>query len=1633
MLARWEGEWEEYEFAYSGEIFAFDKYHSSHDDYRITQFENGMNLKDSYQVSVTMNGYNLNPHILEVADDALFMFGNLTDGTKTEIVRLTENDYRMYINSITVTTTDVDRETGSTVKTDPFDVIIEGKRTNDGPWEYIATQRINNSGTSYTPKAALFETPYVAMRIRGAEAGDAYSRLYMNVGVEIYADSPVVQKLLELGVDLKTIELHNYSIHEIYLDDGEGNFVSTTHYATPTLLDNVGTTELNAADYAANGYYYLRDKASCVGGRQEKYSYITKRTQSVVNDTLNSKVDVQFNVRAYEYVASNIVPEAVASIHMDEAVFYDLLPRGYTYLADKGVKVSGFSSGISAAITKVEIVDNYKGSGRQLVKFFVKYTGEEGQNMGMVSYNSGYGHGSGFEITFWSAISWKELTYFPYGYNLVAFQEGDGGTGRLIAKAGKDDGAPLRDYFKEALDANGDPVFMDINGDGLTDRQDTLFAASYVNPDFIGAYQIGIAKLVKANSGYYRIHDVADLGGTYSYKLSFSASDQGFTKDLVMFDILEDAANTEGYRDETFWKGTFAGVSTRMPELQGIAPVVYYSTRTGLNSNRFETTDEVPNAKAYLKDTEIWSTTPPDDLSKVTAVAFDLSTKTNGEPYVFEAQSATEVEIFMTAPEELPEAPLAYNRFSYSSIFSADTTFDTRSKHNIGHRVTVELQDLKDFTFIKRGENIEEEEPFVLTGTEFKLYRCIHEHEPDCGEGCVHTHNGKPGEETSCWTALPAQIAYGDAEGRVTFKGLASGEYALVESSTTNGFVLPENTWWLINVVATYDGGVSDPVNAGTASNHLSFQKDEDSGEWVLINKRIYRPYQISKTWIQDAGKTFQPSEIIVDLYRNNEPYIMGISLNTGNNFYMNLGKLPYCDPFGKTYGYKFVERPVDGYSGSVSSRYRYERYEVTVTNTRLGILDIVKKAVNGDPDDLFSFVVALKDSENEPVEAVVKVETIASDGSSASTEVASDEEGKLVVSCKRDETIRIKNIPLSTTYMITEVDKPGYSSAVTEGTVSGTTSYSTIPSVTFTNTYSATGELNLFATKLVNGAQPREDQVFQFQLLQNNEVLETVTNDGGRIAFSTLTYTLEDLAASPLTYQVKESSESGNGYTPDDAVYTVFVWLKDNKDGTLETKTICQNGADVVEELLFENRYEASGSYSLNAGKRVNGQIPLEHQVYSFELVSTDDAPQIQLMANNAGGEIVFEPIQFTVADAGKTYTYSVKESTVSQGDLIADDTVYTVKLFIEDLKNGQLSVTPAFFKGEAAVDEVMFDNILYAPLTIAKVVDGPATEEAFPFTIHLYEADGAESTQLFDYTGSLNGTLTSGDMICLRNGEQITLNNIPLGMTYMVEEDPGTRYSCTVDGQSTNVAQGACQEGGSQIVFSNTLVKTSISVEKEWRGNDGGDIELTLFANGVKVDPQPVCHRDGQTYSFTDLPRFDRQGQVILYSVKEKYMDGYVTIYQNVAPHQSETQCVYDGGTIVNREVTTFRIRKVWMGIEGKQPPKIKLTLYCNGQPYNKSQPEPDDNGWYVYKNLPKYVDGKLALYTIWETQLDGYETTYHTADGELAEAGYNGGKIVNTRLPVTGDKAVPALWICLMALSAFGAMCLIRRRQH
>ena len=328
-----------------------------------------------------------------------------------------------------------------------------------------------------------------------------------------------------------------------------------------------------------------------------------------------------------------------------------------------------------------------------------------------------------------------------------------------------------------------------------------------------------------------------------------------------------------------------------------------------------------------------------------------------------------------------------------------------------------------------------------------------------------------------------------------------------------------------------------------------------------------------------------------------------------------------------------------------------------------------------------------------------------------------------------------------------------------------------------------------------------------------------------------------------------------------------------------------------------------------------------------------------------------------------------------------------------------------------------------------------GCETARTFSITVNLYDEEGEALTAKFAYTGDVTGELASGDTIELGHGQTITIEGLPVGTQYKVQEETMPAFSAMVNGSFGSKAEGKLSEEDAKVAFVNTLVTTEFTVTKEWRGGDEGAIHLTLYANGEKMEPQPECIRSGDRYQYKGLPQFDEEGLLIVYTAKEKYVEGYKTMYVNRAPNEDETKVLHNGGTVINKKIVeaSFKVQKVWSGLaEGEEVPEITLVLYCNGEAMDYPTPDPDKNGWYKYYDLPKFAGDEPAVYTVKEVPITGFTTTYTLADGESADYADNGGTITNSKIPQTGDEAPLAMWLSLMGASAVMLMLLRKRRM-
>lgn len=384
-------------------------------------------------------------------------------------------------------------------------------------------------------------------------------------------------------------------------------------------------------------------------------SVTSKTVGKPVEDVENLRYAVDYTVTAYDYVTNpgdmsleQMISEQTLT-EQRQSTFYDLLPPGTN--ADLGsIKVSGY--GLSPDIPfshRLELHDNWKGSGRTMLIVHAQVP-EGVSNYSQINYGS-YRHlRSGMVLTFKLYNTW--LNVVDNGTTLInyaAYESHDGSLG-----AGQPD-IPNMSYPSSVLRN----AMTDLNLDGNPADRPKNFLYSSVSLTYtpLRAFETGFVKHVASpEDPAFSEHTEVLAGGRYTYRLRLQNIALKL-KDLVFYDVLETA-----YGSNDHWQGSLVGVDISHALSRGIAAKVYYATSPISDADILNEPDRLHLDRNL---NTIWSLTPPQDLSTVTAVAIDLRQTSSGREFILDAGQSVLVNINMQAPVEnidqnLPN--LAYNR-----------------------------------------------------------------------------------------------------------------------------------------------------------------------------------------------------------------------------------------------------------------------------------------------------------------------------------------------------------------------------------------------------------------------------------------------------------------------------------------------------------------------------------------------------------------------------------------------------------------------------------------------------------------------------------------------------------------------------------------------------------------------------------------------------------------------------------------------------------------------------------------------------------------------------------------------------------------------------------------------------------
>ena len=221
-----------------------------------------------------------------------------------------------------------------------------------------------------------------------------------------------------------------------------------------------------------------------------------------------------------------------------------------------------------------------------------------------------------------------------------------------------------------------------------------------------------------------------------------------------------------------------------------------------------------------------------------------------------------------------------------------------------------------------------------------------------------------------------------------------------------------------------------------------------------------------------------------------------------------------------------------------------------------------------------------------------------------------------------------------------------------------------------------------------------------------------------------------------------------------------------------------------------------------------------------------------------------------------------------------------------------------------------------------------------------------------------------------------------------------------------------------GDYLNIINTLTDTvDIPVEKIWKDGENRDgvrpasITLELMkktesggdetVGRVTLQPQDPNNSDAWKYVFEGRPKFDDEGKLIEYTVKETGQTGWMSQVEGAFEEDEDGTGRYTF-TVTNTLGIVIPVRKIWGGVDGPLPESVTVGLYriaedaigaaqevtdSTGAPLtlvlNKSNQWNGSFGQNIF--LPRFDEnGKRWLYSVKELKIG--DQPVHEADGYI-----------------------------------------------
>ena len=169
------------------------------------------------------------------------------------------------------------------------------------------------------------------------------------------------------------------------------------------------------------------------------------------------------------------------------------------------------------------------------------------------------------------------------------------------------------------------------------------------------------------------------------------------------------------------------------------------------------------------------------------------------------------------------------------------------------------------------------------------------------------------------------------------------------------------------------------------------------------------------------------------------------------------------------------------------------------------------------------------------------------------------------------------------------------------------------------------------------------------------------------------------------------------------------------------------------------------------------------------------------------------------------------------------------------------------------------------------------------------------------------------------------------------------------------------------------NNSLASALDVLMDHFTSDTSRVKVYLLVNGEKKEELSAILSDDNDWqhSFEDLPRKDKNGKEILYSVKEEPVAGYKAAVSGTQDTKFTITNYPE-----NEGIIAIPVTKIWKG-RGKPAKKIQIELLANGEAVDSATLDVSNYWQYTFFG-PKTENGEDVKYTIREVEVPGYTST-------------------------------------------------------